>query len=91
MLLHLLKPSINNDNLMNALDSRVSNQQLQHFIHWCGYDVNEHIWEATKYLSNAMEKIKKQYINDIQTSQRPSLFMKLIIRKGSDVINTIFT
>jgi hypothetical protein len=89
--LAFIKTLINNDNLVNFLDSRVSNQQFQHFIHWCGYDVNEHNWEAIKYLSHAMEKMKKKIINNIQTSLRPSLFVKFIIKKGSNVTNTIFT
>jgi hypothetical protein len=53
----VIKTLIDNDNLVNAFDLRVSNQQLQHFIHWREYDVNEHIWEAIKRLSNAMEKM----------------------------------
>jgi hypothetical protein len=39
--------------------SRVSNQQLYYLVHWHGYDVNEHTWEPTIHLLNAMEKMKK--------------------------------
>jgi hypothetical protein len=42
----------------DVFNLRVSNHQFQYLIHWHGYDVNEHTWERTKHLSNAMEKLR---------------------------------
>jgi len=42
-----------------TFNSKLSNQQLQYLIHWKGYDISDCIWEPTKHLSNAMEKVKK--------------------------------
>ncbi len=33
----------------DVFDSRISNDQFQYLIHWCGYDVSEHIWEPTNH------------------------------------------
>jgi hypothetical protein len=41
----------------DILNSRISNRQLQYFVHWHGYDVNERTWELIKNLSNAMDKV----------------------------------
>jgi len=41
----------------DILDSRISNRQLQYFVHWHVYDVSEHTWLPIKNLSNAMEKM----------------------------------
>ncbi len=50
----------------DKLDSRISNRQLQYFIHWHGYDVSKCTKEPIKNLSNAMEKVHEfhqQYPN----------------------------
>ncbi len=41
----------------DILDSRIFNCQFEYLIQWHGYDVNEHIWELIKNLSNTMEKV----------------------------------
>jgi hypothetical protein len=41
----------------DILNSRISNHQLQYFVHWHGHDVSEHIWESMINLLNAMEKV----------------------------------
>ncbi len=56
--LHLLKLIVNmNMKWGDILNSRISNRQLQYFVHWHGYDVNERTWELIKNLSNAMDKV----------------------------------
>jgi hypothetical protein len=73
--------------MKNVFNLRVSNCQFQYLIHWHGYDMNEHTWEPFKHLSNAMEKVKN-FMGDIQTSPRPLFFLKFIVNRGGDVINT---
>jgi hypothetical protein len=51
------------------LDLKISNNWLQYFIHWQGYDVKKRTWELITHLSNAMKKI----IGDTQAS--PRLFL----------------
>jgi hypothetical protein len=50
----------------DILDSRIFNHQLQYFVHWHGYDVNECTWELIKNLSNVMEEVHEfhqQHLN----------------------------
>jgi hypothetical protein len=89
--LAFIKTLIDNDNLVNVIDSKVSNQQLQHFIHWRGYDANDTFGRQLNICQMPWKKMKKKNINDFQTSLKPSIFMKFITSKGSDVTNTIFT
>jgi len=49
--------------------------------------VSEYIWEPFKNLSNIMEKVH-EFHNDIQTNPCP-FFVKLVIRKGSDVMDVM--
>jgi hypothetical protein len=44
--------------LKDVLDSRISNDQLQYLIPWCGYDVSEHIWELANHLINVVKNVK---------------------------------
>jgi hypothetical protein len=41
----------------DIFNSRIFNRQLQYFVHWHGYDVNERTRELIKNLSNAMDKV----------------------------------
>jgi hypothetical protein len=43
----------------DILDSRIFNHQFEYLVQWHGYDVNKHIWELIKNLSNTMEKVHK--------------------------------
>jgi len=50
----------------DILNLRISNHQVQYFVHLHGYDVNEQTWELIKNLLNAMEKVHEfhqQYSN----------------------------
>jgi hypothetical protein len=52
--------------VMDILDSRIFNCQLQYFVHWHGYDMRKCIWEPIKIVSNMMEKVHefhRQYPN----------------------------
>ncbi len=54
----------------DILNSKIYNHQLQYLVHWHGYNVNEHIWEPMKNLSNAMEKVHEfhqQYVNKLKS------------------------
>jgi hypothetical protein len=42
----------------DVLDSQISNDQLQYFIHWHMYDVSENIWELINHLTNVVKKVK---------------------------------
>jgi hypothetical protein len=50
----------------DKLDLKISNHQLQYFIHWHGHDVSKCTREPIKNLSNVMEKVHEfhqQYLN----------------------------
>jgi hypothetical protein len=40
------------------INFKILNYQLQYFIHWWSYDVNEHTWKLTKHFSNSKENMK---------------------------------
>jgi len=41
----------------SILDSHHRYSKLEYLIHWHGYDINEHIWELTTNLVNALQKV----------------------------------
>ncbi len=41
----------------DILYSKISNRQLQYFVHWHGYDVSEHTWKLIKNLLNPSDDI----------------------------------
>jgi len=41
------------------LDSRRRRGNLEYFVHWSGYDINERTWEAAENLANAPEKVQE--------------------------------
>jgi hypothetical protein len=50
----------------DILDSKISNYELQYFVHWHGYDMRKCTWEPIKNLSNTIEKVHEfhqQYPN----------------------------
>jgi hypothetical protein len=42
-----------------VLDSRRRRGNLEYFVHWSGYDINERTWEAAENLANAPEKVQE--------------------------------
>jgi hypothetical protein len=47
--------------LVDILDSRISNCQLQYLVHWHEYDASKCTWEPIQNLSNTMERVHKSY------------------------------
>jgi len=50
----------------DILNLKISNHQLQYFVHLHGYDVTKQTWELIKNLLNVMEKVHEfhqQYLN----------------------------
>ncbi len=43
------------------LDSHINNRCLEYLTYWQGYDIDEHIWESSSNVTNALEKIKEFY------------------------------
>uniref|UniRef100_UPI00339B71BC chromo domain-containing protein n=1 Tax=Acinetobacter baumannii TaxID=470 RepID=UPI00339B71BC len=43
----------------NVLDSWRRWGKLEYLVHWCGYDINERMWDPAENLTNAPQKVQK--------------------------------